>query len=426
VKPKFFYGYSIVLAGFLILTIIGGALYTFGVFFKPLLTEFGWTRAETSGAYSLFMILHGLLYIVTGRLSDRFGPRIVVTACGFFFGLGYLLMSQISAIWQLYLFYGVIVAVGTSGGFVLLGSMVARWFVKRRGLMTGILISGVGLGIIIMPPVANWLISSYGWRISYIVIGSIALILIILAAQFLRRDPSQMGQLPYGEDEVKTEGLDSQVTGYSLREAIHARQFWMICTAFLCFGFCMQVIMVHIVPHAIDIGISLASAAGILTIIGGSSIIGRIIMGGSSDRIGNRLAIIIGFALMIIALSLVVATKEMWMLYLFAAIFGFSYGGLATVQSPLVADLFGLLAHGVILGVVVFSVTIGGAIGPLLAGYIFDITSSYHLTFLVCVALSVAGLILISRLTPISRKSPSYFTAWKQSALNEMAKIKRQ
>ena len=217
-----------------------------------------------------------------------------------------------------------------------------------------------------------------------------------------------MGQLPYGEDEVKTEGLDSQVIGYSLREAIHARQFWMLCAVFLCFGFCMQIIMVHIVPHAIDIGISLASAASIFTIIGGGSIIGRIIMGGSSDRIGNKLAIVIGFALMTIGLSLVVVAREIWMLYLFAAIFGFSYGGLVAVQSPLVADLFGLLAHGVIWGVIVFSVTIGGAIGPLLAGYIFDITSSYHLTFLVCVALSVAGLILILLL----RKSPRILSVW--------------
>lgn len=286
--------------------------------------------------------------------------------------------------------------------------------------MTGIVMSGVGLGTMIMPPVANGLISSYGWHTAYIVLGSIALVLVILA-QFLKRDPSQMGQLPYGEDEVKTEGLDSQVTGYSLREAIHARQFWMLCAAFLCFGFCLQVIMVHIVPYAIDKGISAAIAASILTVIGGLGIAGRVIIGGGGDRIGSKLALIIGFILMAIALSLVVVAREMWMLYLFAAIFGFSYGGLVAVQSPLVADLFGLLAHGVVWGVVVFSVTIGGAIGPLLAGYIFDITSSYHLTFLVCVALSVAGLILILLLTPTSRKLPSHFTGLEAQNITEEA-----
>ena len=117
-KPKFFYGYTVVGASFFIVGITYGAMYTFSVFFKPLLDDFGWTRAMTSGAFSLFMVFHGLLYIVTGRLSDRFGPRVVMTVCGFFLGLGYLLMSQISAIWHLYLFYGVIVSIGVSGAFV--------------------------------------------------------------------------------------------------------------------------------------------------------------------------------------------------------------------------------------------------------------------------------------------------------------------
>ncbi|MFC2017287.1 MFS transporter, partial [Chloroflexota bacterium] len=368
VKPKFFYGYIVVLAGFLIMMIIFGMNYSFGVFFKPLLTEFGWTRAETSGAFSLCMVLHGLLAIVTGRLNDRLGPRIVVTASAFFLGVGYLLISQISAIWQLYLFYGVMISIGMSGGFVPLVSTGARWFVKRRGLMTGIIVSGVGLGTMIMPPVANWLISSYSWRISYIVIGGIALALIILAAQFLRRDPTQMGQLPYGADEVKEEGLNLEVGGFSLREAIGTRQFWMLSVIFLCFGFFIQAIMVHIVPHAIDTGISAASAASILIIIGGLSLAGRVIMGGCGDRIGSKSAAIICFILIVIALSWVVAAKGVWMLYPFAIIFGFGYGGLVALQSLMVADLFGMRAHGVILGANAFISTIGAAIGPLLTG----------------------------------------------------------
>jgi len=230
------------------------------------------------------------------------------------------------------------------------------------------------------------------------VIGSICLVLIILAAQFLRRDPSQMGQLPYGVDEVKAEGSNSEAGGFSPREVIHTRQLWMFCLTFICHGIFLQTIIVHIVPHAIDMGISAASAASILTIIGGLSIAGRIIMGGSGDRIGNKLAFIISFIVTVIALSWVVVAKELWMLYLFAAIFGFGYGGQAALMSPIVAELFGLRAHGTILGMVAFGAAIGGAIGPLLAGYIFDITSSYHLAFLVCVALNVVGLILISQL----------------------------
>jgi len=404
VKSKFFYGYIIVLAAFLIMMIMWGTIYTFGVFFNPLLIEFGWTRAETSGAYSLFMVLHGLLYIVTGRLNDRFGPRVVITTCGFFLGLGYLMMSQISAIWQLYLFYGAIISVGISGGFVPLTSTVARWFVKRRGLMTGIVVSGTGLGTMIMPPIASWLISSYGWRTCYIVVGITALVLIMSAAQFLRRDPGQRGRLPYGADEVKEEGLNLEAGGFSLREAIGTKQFWQFFVAWACFGFGILVIMVHIVPHAIDTGISPASAASILSIIGGLSLAGRVIMGGSGDRIGNKLAFIICFILLAITLSWVMAAKELWMLYLFAVVFGFAYGGHAPLGSSIIADLFGLSSHGVILGVTTVGVTIGGAIGPLLAGYIFDITGSYHLAFLVCAAVSVVGLILLSQLRLTSKE----------------------
>ncbi len=151
-------------------------------------------------------------------------------------------------------------------------------------------------------------------------------------------------------------------------------------------------------------GISPASAASILTIIGGLSIAGRVTMGGASDKIGSKPAIIIGFILLLLAFSWVVVAKELWMLYLFAAVFGFGYGASATVHSPLVADLFGLRAHGVILGVISFSSTTGGAIGPVLAGHIFDITGSYHLAFLICVTLGVVNIVLISLLRPTNRE----------------------
>ena len=170
-----------------------------------------------------------------------------------------------------------------------------------------------------------------------------------------------------------------------------------------CFIFGVQAIMVHIVPHATELGISPASAASILTIIGAGSLTGRVIMGSVADRIGNKLALIICFILMVIALSWLVVAKELWMLYLFAVIFGFAYGALAALISPIVADLFGLREHGAILGIAVFIMTIGSATGPLMTGLIFDITGSYHLAFLVCVALSVVSLALISLITPTSK-----------------------
>ncbi len=403
-KPKFFYGYIIASAGFIIMVIMWGALYSFGIFFKPLLAEFGWTRAATAGAYSLFFVLHGFLYIFTGRLTDKFGPRIITTICGFFFGLGFLLISQINAIWQFYLLYGVILAIGASGGWVPLASTLSRWFIKRRGLVIGIVVSGVGFGTVIMPPIANWLILSYGWRTSYIIVGFIALIVLLLAAQFLRRDPAQMGQLPYGVDQIKGEVSNLPSQGFSFWKAIGTSQFRLLCVAFFCFGFCLHVIMVHIAPYATDLGFSAIMAANILAIIGGLSIAGRITTGGAGDRIGNKLALVTSFILSSVALLWLLLAQEVWMLYLFAVVFGFAYGGWSALMSPMTAELFGLKSHGAILGSVIFVFTVGSAIGPVLAGRIFDITGSYQLAFLISAALSIAALILALLLRPISRE----------------------
>ncbi len=395
-KPRLFYGYVIVALAFLVNSILGGTLYTFSVFFKPLSSEFGWSRAVTSGAFSLYMLLHGLLYIITGKLSDRFGTRIVLSGSGFFVGLGYLLMSQISAIWHLYLFYGVIIAIGMSGSFVPLTSAVTRWFAnhKKRGLMVGIAVAGVGVGTMIMPPVANWLISSYGWSTSYAVIGVMVLVLIMLAAQFLRRAPGQMQQLPHGQSGVQEEGSNVEVRELSLKEAIRTRQFLVLSAAYFGFGVLLQAIMVHIVIHAIGLGISTSVAANIFVAIGGLGVTGRIIMGSASDRIGNKSVLIVCFALMAVALVWLLVAKEAWMLFLFAVVFGFAYGGLVAAQSPAVADLFGMSSHGVILGVIVSIITIGAAVGPVMAGGIFDITGSYNFAFLVCIAFSIVSLIL--------------------------------
>ena len=404
IQPKFFYGYIIVVVAFLLMLMMWGAYYSFGIFFEPLLAEFGWTKAMTSGAFSLSFFLTGILGVFAGRLTDRFGPRVVLTVCGFFLGLGYLLVSQTSTVWQLYLFYGVVVALGMSASVIPLQSTIARWFAKRRGTMNGIIISGIGVGMVIIPPIAQWLISSYGWRTSYIVVGITALVTIILTAQFLRREPGKMGQLPYGEGELEVK-VSSPDTGFSLREALRSWQFWTLVVALLCFTMGEGTILVHIVSHAIGLGISAASAALIIPVIGAVSIPGRILLGMAGDRIGNRPAYVIGFVFLSVSLFWLLVAKELWMLYLFAVIYGFGYGGLSALISPIIAELFGLSSHGVIMGVVImFGGTGGMAIGPLLAGHIFDITGGYQSAFLMYAAISVIGLILVSRLRPVIRK----------------------
>jgi len=200
-EPWFFYGFIVVAASLLIILLTYGVRTSFGVFFKPMINEFDWTRALTSGAVTLSMVMQGLWGILMGRLNDKFGSRLVITLCCFISGLGLLLMSITSSAWQLYLFYGVIIGIGMGGVFVVLFSTVTRWFVKQRGIMTGIVAAGIGAGTLIMAPISNWLISIYDWRASYLILGGVVMVIGIITAQFLRRDPTQMGLVLYGQKE---------------------------------------------------------------------------------------------------------------------------------------------------------------------------------------------------------------------------------
>ncbi len=398
-RGRFFYGYIVVSAAFLIFVVTYGTYYCFGVFFKPMINDFGWTRAMTSGALSLAMIIMGLVGVFLGGLTDKFGPRIVMTACGLISGIGYVLMSQIGSIWQLYLFYGIMIGAGLSI-FVPLTSTVARWFVQRRTMMTGIITAGIGVGALIGPPVASQLISVYDWRVSFMILGVAVILVVVPAAQYLKRDPARIGEIAYGKHEAEEQRFNMEIESFSFKDAVHTRQFWMVFGLFLCFGFCLMTIMVHFVPHATDIGISASNAAMILATIGGISIVAKVAMGHVGDMIGNKQTIMIGFVLMVIALSWLLFTTDILGLYLFAVIFSVAYGNHIAQQSPVVAALFGLAAHGLILGVIGVGWTVGTALGPFVAGYIFDLTGSYQIAFLISIAVSCAGIIFTTLLKP--------------------------
>ena len=226
------------------------------------------------------------------------------------------------------------------------------------------------------------------------------LVFLVAASQFLKRDPSRIGLLPDGEKRPNIGEVSLEETGLSLQKAFQTKQFWMLCVMCLFFGFCLQTVMIHSAPYAIDIGASPSTAASILSIIGGVSIAGRFIMGGASDKIGNKWGYIICFACFTIAFITILTIQELWVLYLFAVVYGFGHGGLWVLLSPVLAELFGIASHGTIFGLVYFVITIGGTIGPILAGYIFDITGSYQIVFSTCLIFSIIAVILSACLTP--------------------------
>ncbi len=401
-KAGFFYGYIIVIASFATMLVVYGAQYSFGVFFKPLLADFGWSRATTSGAYSLYFVFQGVSGIFAGRLSDRYGPRIVVTTCGFLLGMGYILLSRVQAIWHIYLFYGVFVAAGACI-YVPIMSTVARWFYRRRGLMTGVISAGTGLGLTVVPPIANQLIISYSWRGSYTILGVVALVVTAGAAQFLKRDPAQIRQVAYGMVAGKLGTESSSLWGVSLWEALRTRQLWLICSIIFLGQFCIQTVLVHIVPHATDVGIPAVIAASILSIIGALSIAGKLSMGNGVDKLGSKRVMLLSLTLFSIGFIWIVVATAPWMLYLFTGIFAIAYGGYAAVHSPMTAEYFGLRHHGTIFGVVVLMLTVGGSIGPMVAGRIFDATNSYSLAFILCAIASVISLLLLACLKPFPK-----------------------
>ncbi len=399
-KQGVFYGYFVIAASFIMMVGIWSAYYAFGIFFKPLLNEFGWTRAMTSGAFSLATLTSGFLAIAMGGLTDRFGPRPVMTLCGLFLGLGYFLMSSISAIWHFYLFFGVLVGIGMSGSFVPIMSTVPRWFVAKRNVMIGIVASGIGCGGFVGPPAANWMISRYGWRMSYIILSGIVTLFVVLSAQAVKRDPAQLGQQPHGgkiEDALQS---NSQHEDLSLRKAVFTGLFWLIFGNMFCFGVCVFSIMVHISPHGIEMGLSPSKAANVLALVGGFGVAGKIILGRLGDVIGSRRTLILGFFLMTSSLIFLVFAKSSLALFIFACVFGFAFGGCTVSHAPLIASLFGLHSLGMFLGVLNFGFSSGGAVGPLFTGLMFDAFSDYRFAFAVCTIFSLAGLMFMVFLKP--------------------------
>jgi MFS family permease len=406
-ESRFFYGYVIVIAAFLIMTVSWAAYNSFGVFFTPLSQDFEWDRAITSGAFSLSMFIYGILGIAVGAINDRFGPRILLTCCGILLGSGYLLMSQVTTILQLYLFLGLIIGVGMSGVWVPLLSTVARWFVNRQTLMSGIVVAGVSVGSLIGPPIISRLIAAYDWDVSYIIIGITVMLFIVIATQFLRNAPFLSGQLPQVKNKEAFQSARSVTNSFSFKDAVRTIQFWLLFGLFFCFGYTIFGIIVHIVPHAIDLKIAAVTAAGILSLRGIVSIFGNYILGSLADRIGNRQIFIFGFVTFTVAFLLLSFIEQKWILYLFIVILGFSGGGMGASESPITAWLFGMGSHGLIYGVAHVGFTLGAAVSPFLMGYIFDQTNSYKLAFITCAALSIIGTLLTIMLKPA--KKPASF-----------------
>jgi len=404
IKDRLFYGWVVVAAFLFIGTMGYGINSSFGVFFKSIAREFGLTRAVTSGVISTTAVCGSMCSTAAGWALDRYGPRMTSLLIGLSVGLGLLLTSQTKALWQLFITYSLLVSVIGAIYITIMGT-VSKWFDKKRGLALGIAGSGMGLGMIIIAPFATYVISSFGWRMAYIIIGLIAWLIVIPLSRLLKKDPHEVGALPDGAKLVSSEmgtpemKKDTQLAGFSLREASGTRNFWCFGAIWLLNAFCYFLVLTHIVPHATDTGIPAMQAATILSLMGGSNIIGRLLMGRISDSIGRKKTAITCALLMTLTMIWLTWSQDLWMFYIFGVVFGFSNGGLDPPIAALVGETFGLRRIGAVMGTLQAAWGIGVAVGPAVGGIIFDVNNSYFIAFLIgaLAMLTVALLIALVR-----------------------------
>ncbi|MDD4858834.1 MAG: MFS transporter [Dehalococcoidales bacterium] len=400
------YGWVIVVASTMLLVMQSGIMYSFGVFFKPLAAEFGWSRAATSGAYSTLMLTHGLFAVPVGWLADRFGPARVETACAVMAGLGLVLASRITELWQLYIAYGLISGIGISGGFPIGTGTTARWFDRRRGLTLGIVATGIGLGTLLMVPIIERLIADAGWSVAYLRFGIIVWVAMIGSALLLRRGPAGTAEQNPRKDAPPTPaGTNPQTT---MSSALRTKSLWLLFVVYLFFNSGVQMIMVHLVNYTTDLGIAPQVAATIVSVVGIGSIAGRLSMGAASDKFGGMNMLIICCSILALSLLAFIFTRSLWTFYALAVVFGLAYGGEWSILPTLVGHFFGFRLVSALVGVVVTGATIGGAFGSWAAGQIFDATQSYQVPFTIGVFASVCAVVLtfvIKRTTASANKS---------------------
>jgi MFS family permease len=394
-----FYGWRIVAAAFLVLFTAYGAQYSFGVFFAALLDEFQWSRAGLAGVFSLYAFAYCVFGFPAGRLTDRWGPRVVVTAGGLFLGLALTSMAAVTQLWQPYVLYGGVAALGMGTAYVPCNSTVVKWFARRRGLAVGIASSGGSVGTFTFPPLAQWLVGAIGWRAAYVVFGITVLVTLASVGRVMRRDPESLGLHPDGE----LSAAGGMVPGVPLAAAIRTSAFWLIVAAFTATWLPVFIPLVHLVSLARDLGHGAAAGAWLVSALGAGAVVGRMIMGPVSDRIGRKPTLLITMGMQALAFGGFAVAGSVGGLLATAVLFGYSYGAISTLFPAIVGDFFGRAAAGSIVGFVFMLAGSMGAWGPLFAGAVYDGTGSYVLAFQVAAAANLVAAAILAGARPPRR-----------------------
>lgn len=374
----------------LTLALAYGVWYAYSVILVALLQEFGWSRSVLAGAFSVFTLVHGGVNPLIGALCDRLRPLRLMAGGGVALGLALWADSYISTPWQLYLGFGVFTALAVAAaGWVPALVQVQRDFQDQLGLALGIVSSGVGVGMLLVVPLTQLLIDAYGWRTAFRVLAAICVLWVVPSSIFLLRQAPAHRPAPLPAAAAKKSPSTA-----TLAEAMRGTPFWLMLAAFFFGNVCSQTLHVHQVAYLVDQGVTALIAASVVGVVGAASIVGKTGGGWLSDRVEREVVYVAGIAIMVgsvVALVALAGAPAPWAIYGYAVLLGLGYSATASLMPAMVSDRFGGPHFGTIVGVGLMGAAVGSAIGPWMAGYLFDRTGSYLLAFSIAAGCGLAA-----------------------------------
>jgi MFS family permease len=378
-------GWVAVGCAFVSMFICFGVVYSFGAFFDPMSAEFNTSSSATSALFSITTFIFFTGGIISGMAADRFGPKPVLIFGGLTMGLGLYLTSLVNSLWVGYITYGLGVGVGVACGYVPMLAVVSAWFERRRAAALGVAVTGVGLGTLVVSPLAAALINHYGWRQTYVIFGISSVVGLFLCGYLTPRPPAPAGQQ----------------SGLRLRELVKVPAFGYMYLSGFFITLALFVPFVFLVSYAKAHGIDEVAAASLVGIIGGASIAGRLGFGALGDKISRMRLFQSTF--MIVVFSYLVwlfSFHSFTLMMVYAVLLGVGYGGFIVLSPAVAVEIFGLVGLGTILGATYTAAGIGGLLGPTLAGYLIDKTGNYNSAIIAAMIFAFFAFLL---LIPVGR-----------------------
>jgi MFS family permease len=389
---KLYYGWWVVVGAFLLLfCAVGIQFYAFPVFFEVMVREMGWARTQVALAQTIGTFVGGAMGVLVGGLIHRVGLRPVMVCGAIIAGLGFSLLKTVTEPWQFYLYYGLIFSLGIAGlGTVANMTAVASWFDRGRSTALGIATTGIGAGGIVMPLLAEWLISKYGWQTACVCMAGVVILVGIPVSAIIMRTSQERNVEP---GQAQQKGLE--VGSVTIGQALKQKSFWLISVSATLLYLVYMIGLTHQVAFAVDMGIDRVTAAGAVSVLCAFSIPARLGFGKLGDIIDKRYVMVMIASLHAVAFGFLLTTTNLAMLYAYSALLGVGVGGLTTMLPGLVADYFGRKHFGPVYGASEMVTTLGTMIGPVYGGWIYDATKSYHLAFLSGIIIALLAVILV-------------------------------